>query len=76
MNAAQILDPELLQKENVELRCEVVYLKEQLAWFKRQVFGRRSERIISELDAQQLEFAGFQRAADRRDHNHTRAQKT
>ena len=60
MNTAQILDPELLQKENVELRCEVVYLKEQLAWFKRQVFGRRSERIISELDAQQLEFAGFQ----------------
>jgi transposase len=59
MNVAQILDPELLQKENIELRCEITHLQEQLDWFKRQVFGKRSERIVSEMDVQQLEFAGF-----------------
>lgn len=30
------------------LKNEVAYLKEQLSWFQKQVFGQRSERIINE----------------------------
>ena len=44
---------DLLQSENS-------LLKEQLAWFKRQVFGKRSERIVSDLNSQQLTFEGFE----------------
>lgn len=39
---------------------ENAYLKEQLSWFKRQVFGKRSERIVSDLNADQLIFEGFE----------------
>ena len=60
MTAAQISDPELLQKENAELRCEVTYLKEQLDWFKRQIFGRKSERTVSDLNHEQLELTGLE----------------
>jgi transposase len=74
MTAAQIADPNNLQKENEELRCEldqsnhkiaeqtdkIVYLEEQLAWFKRQIFGKRSEKALSNLSEQQLELAGFE----------------
>ena len=68
MTAAQIVDPDNLQKENTELRCEleqsnqkIIYLEEQLAWFKRQIFGKRSEKVFSNLNEQQLELAGFER---------------
>jgi hypothetical protein len=37
---------EQLQKHNEELVKEVAYLKEQLAWFKRQIFGKRSEKEL------------------------------
>lgn len=59
MTAVQIADPNDLQKENAELRCEIIFLKEQLAWFKRQIFGKRSEKIIANLNEQQLELKGF-----------------
>jgi transposase len=38
---------EALQIENTNLRKEIQYLREQLEWLKRQVFGQRSEKIIS-----------------------------
>lgn len=67
MTAAPILDIEHLQKETAELRCKVIerdqkiiYLEEQLAWLKRQIFGKRSERIVSDLDRQQMTFEGFE----------------
>ena len=60
MTAAQIYSPELLQKENTELRCENSYLKEQLDWFKRQIFGRKSERTVSDLNEGQLELTGLE----------------
>ena len=58
-------DPETLQKENSQLReliaslqenlslknNEINWLKERVAWFERQVFGQRSERIILPLDS-------------------------
>lgn len=42
------------------LNQENLYLKEQLAWFKRQIFGKRSERVVSNLNSQQLLFEGFE----------------
>jgi transposase len=66
MTTAQISDPNYLQKENAELRStiteqcnKIIYLEEQLAWFQRQIFGRRSERIVSNLNEQQLSLEGF-----------------
>ena len=60
MTTVQISDPEFLQKENADLRCEVIYLKEQLAWFKRQIFGKKSERTVSDLNHEQLELTGLE----------------
>jgi transposase len=39
---------------------KIVYLEEQLAWLKRQIFGKRSERHVSNLNDQQLMFEGFE----------------
>jgi transposase len=39
---------------------EIYRLNEQLAWFKRQIFGKRSERDVSNLNSQQLIFDGFE----------------
>ncbi len=47
-------------EEVVQLQNEVRHLKEQLEWFKRQIFGKRSERIVSDLNSQQLVFDGFE----------------
>lgn len=59
MTTAQNLDVNQLQNENRELRCEIVYLQEQLDWLKRQIFGKRSERLVpSHKD--QLMFDGFE----------------
>jgi len=35
-----------LQRENEALRAELAELKQQLAWFKRQLFGRKSEKRL------------------------------
>jgi transposase len=59
MTTAQVLDIDQLQNENAELHCEILLLKEQLAWLKRQIFGKRSEKILSNLNESQLEFDGF-----------------
>lgn len=64
MISAQISDPEILQKEIVELRLENHSLKEQLDWFKRQMFGKKSERIVRDLDKPQMEFEGFDAPQD------------
>lgn len=37
-----------LTAENADLRAEIGDLKEQLAWLQKQVFGKKSERIIAE----------------------------
>ena len=60
MTIAQVLNPKQLQKEIVELRSENFQLKEQLEWFKRQIFGKRSERIVSETNSQQMTLEGFE----------------
>jgi transposase len=61
---------EVLQNENQLLRNEIVilkeqlgneigFLKEQLEWFKRQIFGKKSERIVSDINQEQIQFDGF-----------------
>ena len=39
---------------------DIVHLEEQLSWFKRQIFGQRSERVVADLDQEQLSFPGFE----------------
>jgi transposase len=60
MTTASQLSIESLQKENAELNNRIIYLEEQLAWFKRQIFGKRSEKFVSNLNEQQLELDGFE----------------
>ncbi len=48
---------EILQQKDdriVALEADLLTLKEQLAWFQKQVFGSKSERIIADLDNQSL----------------------
>jgi transposase len=47
-----LTDNRLLKAENLSLKDLVADLQEQLAWFKRQVFGTKSERVIPLNDAQ------------------------
>ncbi|MEK6807382.1 MAG: IS66 family transposase [Pseudomonadota bacterium] len=44
----------LLVRENRELRDQVAALKHQLDWFKRQLFGSKSERFVPEVHPQQM----------------------
>ena len=57
-----ILQAKLLERDEkvVHLSHENDHLKEQLAWFKRQIFGKRSERIVADLNHDQLTFEGFE----------------
>ncbi len=66
MKTTQILDPaqlqnqiEILRVENLDLCNTVAYLTQQLDWFKRQIFGKKSERIISDLNGEQLLLEGL-----------------
>jgi len=46
-------------EENILLKNELAFLKEQLEWFKRQLFGKRSEKNVDPTNGEQLLFAGF-----------------
>ncbi len=49
---AQQIPPDDIAKvlrENAELQAQVASIKSQLDWFKRQLFGRKSEKL-TELD--------------------------
>src|SRR5437879_4368874 len=43
----------------VALLAENVRLKQQLEWFQRQLFGRKSEKRLREPDPEQLSLAGM-----------------
>ena len=60
MTAAQNLSIEQLQEELSQRDEKISYLEEQLNWFKRQLFGRKSERDVTHVDARQLELDGFE----------------
>ena len=50
----------VLAKENSLLRESLSYAEEQLAWLKRQIFGKRSEKVVKSINESQLEFDGFE----------------
>jgi transposase len=60
----------------IQLDQENHRLKEQLAWFKRQIFGKRSEREVSNLNGQQLLFEGFESPAHKEEEKKTVAAHT
>ena len=55
---------EKLELENQQLKDTIKCLKEQIEWFKRQIFGKRSERIIPSSNYLQLTFKGFESPAE------------
>jgi transposase len=50
----------VLENEINLFKNENTYLKEQLAWFQKQIFGKKSEKIVADLDKKQLFFEGFE----------------
>jgi transposase len=52
---------EIAQRDEIitQSKEKITYLEEQLAWFKRQIFGKRSERIVSSFSEEQLQFENF-----------------
>lgn len=49
--------PAIIQQKDqliASFKEEISILKEQLAWFKKQIFGQKSERIVTDLDTQPL----------------------
>jgi Transposase C of IS166 homeodomain len=49
----------LIQAETVALLEQNADLQRQMEWFKRQLFGRKSERQLLTADARQLPLAGL-----------------
>jgi transposase len=45
--------------EVLALKKEIAFLKEQLAWFTRQVFGQKADKFVEFSNEQQLHFAEF-----------------
>ena len=59
MNTVENTSIEQLEIE--KLKNEVLYLKEQIAWFQRQMFGKRSEKIIRDLGDSAVQYLpGFE----------------
>jgi Transposase C of IS166 homeodomain len=51
-------------KETYEsLDKEVGYLKEQLEWFKKQLFGKKAEKFVDTRNEEQLCFEGYDKLA-------------
>lgn len=59
MTAATNITIESLQGQLSERNAEIFYLKEQNAWLLRQIFGKKSERLV-DTDPEQLKFDGFE----------------
>lgn len=55
-------DHQQLQRENAALREQVGDLQQQLDWFKRQLFGRKSEKLLLEIPANQAALFGAELA--------------
>ena len=48
-----------LARQKAEIEARTADLTRQVEWFKRQLFGRKSERRLREPDAQQLPLTGL-----------------
>ena len=53
-----------LKNQVVILTTEIAQLKEQINWFQRQLFGKRSERVVPTTNQEQLTFEGFENLQD------------
>lgn len=60
MTATPTIPLEQYKNEITKLQGEIDYLKEQLEWFKKQLFGQRSEKFIVESSSQQMLLEGFE----------------
>jgi len=47
------------KEQNAYFKEQIDQLKEQLSWFQRQIFGKKSEKIVKDVDERQLYFEGF-----------------
>ena len=56
-----LLETELahFKEQNQHFKEQIAHLNEQIEWFKRQIFGKRSEKIIRDVGEDQLIFEGF-----------------
>jgi transposase len=59
----QLLDTDTLLQKVEQLQHENSYLKEQLEWFKRQIFGQKADKFVSTHSEKQLCFEGFDKIA-------------
>jgi len=57
----EILQEKLLASETEIARVNVILsqTQEQLAWLLRQIFGKKSEKVVSDVSSNQLMFEGF-----------------
>ncbi len=46
--------------KNIQLENENTTLKQQIEWFRRYLFGKKSERSVSQVSQEQLSFEGFE----------------
>jgi len=46
--------------ENFQLKSEIAHLKKQVEWFRNYLFGKKSERNVSQINEEQLTFEGFE----------------
>jgi transposase len=60
MTIAHSISAERFEVEIALRDQKIHYLEEQLAWFKRQIFGKKSERIVSDLNNVQLQLEGLE----------------
>lgn len=75
MNATQNPSREELKSEIQILRNENLHLKEQLAWFQRQYFGKRTERIVKALDNHVQLLPGFEEYFQNQDNQESKQQE-
>ena len=68
---SEFSDMESLLNEITARDQKIHHLEEQLAWFKRQIFGKRSEREVSDLNSSQLLFEGFESATHKEEEKKT-----
>src|SRR6478752_3760069 len=52
-----------LKNENGIFRNEIAFLKEQIEWFKKQLFGQKADKFVETQNSQQLVFEGFDKLA-------------
>lgn len=60
MTASEAISYEEALIKNVLLEQEVAALKKQVEWFRKYLFGKKSERIVSHCNEEQLTFEGFE----------------